>query len=78
MVLITEFEAGAQWKPEIISAGEGIMEILPHTIPIRYKPEFSLQVLNKLVNRAIIAKSKRGEAKELVEKLLKFYETKVR
>lgn len=78
MVLITEFEAGAEWKPEIISAGKGIMEILPHTIPIRYKPEFSLQVLNKMANRAIIAKSKRGEAKEFVEMLLRFYETKVR
>jgi hypothetical protein len=78
MVLLTEYEAGAEWKPEIISAGNGIMELLAHTIPIRYKPQFSLQVLNKMVNRAIIAKSKRGEAKEFVEMLLKFYETKVR
>jgi hypothetical protein len=78
MVLLTEFEAGAEWKPEIISAGNGIMELLAHTIPIRYKPQFSLQVLNKMANRAIIAKSKRGEAKEFVEMLLKFYETKVR
>lgn len=78
MVLITEYEAGAEWKPEVISAGSGIMEILAHTIPIRYKPQFSLQVLNKMVNRAIIAKSKRGEAKDFVEMLLKFYETKVR
>jgi hypothetical protein len=78
MVLITEFEADAVWKPEIISAGKGVLEMLAHTIPIRYKPQFSLQVLNKMANRAIIAKSKRGEAKEFVDMLLKFYETKVR
>lgn len=78
MVLLTEYEAGAEWRPEIISAGNGIMDLLAHTIPIRYKPQFSLQVLNKMANRAIIAKSKRGEAKEFVEMLLKFYETEVR
>jgi hypothetical protein len=78
MVLLTEYEAGAVWEPKIISAGNGIMEILAHTIPIRYKPQFTLQVLNKMANRAIIAKSKRSEAKDLVEMLLKFYETKVR
>jgi hypothetical protein len=77
LVLITEYKAGAVWKPKIISAGKGILEILAHTIPIRHKPQFTLQVLNKMANRAIIAKSKRGEAKELVEMLLKFYETKV-
>jgi hypothetical protein len=78
MVLITEYEAGAEWKPRIISAGQGIMEILAHTIPIRYNPQFSLQVLNKMANHAIIAKSKRGEARDFVETLLKFYETNVR
>jgi len=78
MVLLTEYEAGAAWEPKIISSGNGIMEILAHTIPIRYKPQFTLQVLNKMANRAIIAKSKRSEAKDLVEMLLKFYETKVR
>jgi hypothetical protein len=78
MVLLTEYEAGAVWEPKIISSGNGIMEILEHTIPIRYKPQFTLQVLNKMANRAIIAKSKRSEAKDLVEMLLKFYETKVR
>jgi hypothetical protein len=78
MVVITEYEDGAEWDPEILSAGEAIMEIIPHTIPIRNKPKFSLQVLNKLVNRAIIAKSKRGEATEFVDLLLKLYETKVK
>jgi len=77
MILITEYELGAEWKPEVLSAGKAILEIVPHTIPIRNKPKFSLQVLNKIVNRAIIAKSKRGEAEKFVDLLLEFYETKV-
>jgi hypothetical protein len=62
MVLITEYVEGAEWKPEQLSAGQGIMEILPHTIPIRNKPEFTLNVLNNVAERAIITKTMRAEA----------------
>jgi hypothetical protein len=78
MVLITEYEQGADWKPQILSEGLGVMEMLSHTIPIRYNPKFSLKVLNKTANRAIIVKTKRGEAKEFALKLLSFFENKAR
>lgn len=74
MVLITEFEKNAEWKPERLTMGEGMMEILCHTIPIRYKPEFTLFVLNKILSRAIIAKSKRGEAPHFAEILTNYFE----
>ena len=76
LILITEFEPGAQWQPQILSEGLGVMEMLSHTIPIRYNPKFSLKVLNKTVNRAIIVKTKRGEAKDFAVKLLSFFENK--
>jgi hypothetical protein len=76
MVLLTEFESGAGWQPQILSDGLGVMEMLSHTIPIRYNPNFSLKVLNKTVNRAIIVKTKRGEAKDFAVKLLSFFENK--
>ena len=74
LVLITEFETGAEWQPQILSEGAGIMEMLSHTIPIRYNPKFSLKVLNNTVNRAIIVKTKRGEANDFALKLLSFFE----
>jgi hypothetical protein len=76
MILITGYEAGADWQPQILSEGEGVMEMLSHTIPIRYNPKFALKVLNKTVNRAIIVKTKRGEAKDFALKLLSFFESK--
>ncbi|HVE55949.1 MAG TPA: hypothetical protein VNB22_03920 [Pyrinomonadaceae bacterium] len=76
MVLLTEFESGAGWQPQILSDGLGVIELLSHTIPIRYNPKFSLKVLNKTVNRAIIVKTKRGEAEEFAVKLLSFFENK--
>lgn len=81
IILVTEFQEGfsnpQKWKPEILSSGQGIMEIIAHTIPIRYNPEFSLNVLNKIARRAIICKSPRGDAEEFADLLLDFFENKV-
>ncbi len=81
IVLITKYKDGnknpPKWKPEILSEGRGIMEIISNTIPIRYNPKFSLKVLNKVARRAIICKSQRGEAGEFADLLLDFFETKV-
>jgi hypothetical protein len=78
MVLITEYKKSAKWKPKKLTAGQGMMEILSHTIPIRNNPEFSLNVLNKIVNRAIITKTRRGEAVETAELLLGFFENQLK
>ncbi len=74
LVLITEYEKDALWDPLQISTGQGILEILSQTIPIRYKPEFTLFVLNKSLSRAIIAKSKRGEALHFAKILITYFE----
>lgn len=76
MILITEYQSEAVWKPVELSMGKGVMELLPHTIPIRNNPEFSLNVLNKIVNRAIISKTQRGEAGVFAEIILNFFETR--
>jgi hypothetical protein len=76
LVLITEYEKGARWEPQILSDGFGVMEMVSHTIPIRYNPKFALKVLNNTANRAIIVKTKRGEAKDFALRLLSFFENK--
>lgn len=76
LVLISHFDKNqtspAEFQPEILSAGQGIIEMLAHTISIRNNPNFALEVLNKISTRAIIAKSRRGEAKIFVSHLLKY------
>jgi hypothetical protein len=61
-----------RFDPEILSPGQGFLEILAHTIPIRINPKFSLEVLKNISTRAIIAKTKRGEAKEFASLLIKY------
>lgn len=74
MVFFTEYKRNSYWKPKKITSGQAMMEILPHTIPIRIKPEFTLKVLNNVMNRAIISKTKRGEAERFADLLLGFFE----
>ncbi len=72
VVLLTEYIENATWQPEQLTAGQGIMEVIPHTIPRRFNPEFSLKVLNTSVRDAIILKSPRGDASDFALKLLAF------
>jgi len=81
MILLMEFSPNLttkKWKPKLLSPGQGVMEILPHTISIRNDAKLALNVLNKIASRAIIAKSKRGEAKEFVDLLINFFENNVK
>ena len=74
MVLLTEFADGAAWDPQTLSHGQGIIEMIPHTIPRRSNTEFSLKVLNTAVSDAIILKSPRGEAADFAAEILTFFE----
>ncbi|MEZ5346119.1 MAG: hypothetical protein R2681_11255 [Pyrinomonadaceae bacterium] len=73
MVLVMEFKKYARWRPEILSRGQGVLEIISHTVPIRNDPAFSLTVLNKVVDNAVIVKSKRGEVSRFAKILIDYF-----
>jgi hypothetical protein len=77
MVLLTGFKEGAKWRPKILSAGKGLMEIMPFALSIRHRPEFSLKVLHNITTRAIIASGRRGSAELFARTLLKFVDKHV-
>lgn len=76
MVLIARYEKDLKgtknFQPELLSSGQGMIEILANSISIRHNPQFVLKVLNKFINRVIIAKTQRGEAKEFARHLIKY------
>ena len=76
MVLITEYKAGASWKPRILTTGEGMIEVLPHTLPRIINPVFSLKVLKMMATGAIIVKSPRNDAKKFAKILLDFFDNR--
>lgn len=74
LVLITKYDQNAVWNPERLSVGQGMMEVIPHTIPRIFNPEFSLKVLNTSLRDAIILKSSRGDATDFAIELLSFFD----
>src|SRR5690606_4184085 len=45
LIVITKYVPDAVWEPEVLSPGEAVVEMVPHTIPIRRDPVFALKVL---------------------------------
>ncbi|MBK9165611.1 MAG: hypothetical protein IPM21_17215 [Acidobacteria bacterium] len=68
-VVLTRFEPGAAWRPERLTPGNGIIEVIPHTIPMTVNADLSLTVLKSALSHAIILKGVRGEASDLATEL---------
>lgn len=74
LVVLAEHRAGATWRPERLTAGQAVLEMLAHTVPARLRPEASLVSLERAVARATVLKGARGEAREVTELLLRSVE----
>ena len=77
LVLITEYKANAKWSPRKLSAGKGVLELIPFTLCLRHQPNFSLEVLNNIASNAIIASSLRGTAEKFAKILLNYVDNQV-
>ncbi len=71
LVVLTEHRPGAPWRPERLTAGHAVLELLAHTVPARLRPEASLLSLERAVARAVVLKGPRGEARDLARILLR-------
>jgi hypothetical protein len=70
LVLVSRYRAGARWRPQPVSAGQGILELLSHTISARRQPEKALAVLQRALADASIIKGARGEARQIAGSIL--------
>ena len=73
LVLMTSYQKDASWEPRVISKGQGVLEIIQHTLSIRSNTKFTMRVLNKVVTNAIICKSLRGNASKTAKTVLEFF-----
>ncbi len=71
-VLVTEYSDGPCWEPAYLSPGEGVMELIPHTLCMQTYPERSLNVLKLAISGALLAKSYRGDAQKCARIILDF------
>ena len=71
MIVVSQYRAGARWRPRKLSPGEGALQVLANTVPARTRPEESLNSIQQAVSNARILKGRRGDAKETAEFILK-------
>ncbi len=70
LVLATEYQDGKRWKPNLMSASQGLLSLLSNTISAQRNPVSALATLRQIVLKAPILKGVRGETDEVVEALL--------
>jgi hypothetical protein len=77
LIFISQYKEGARFRPQELSAGEAVLALLKNTVSARRQPEMALATLFKVVSGAQLIKSKRGEANEIIDKVLKICEPEV-
>ena len=78
LVVLTKYLEGAAWKPRENSQAQAMMALFERAVLARDKPEFVLNVLQRVVEGASVLKVTRGEADEAAEAILAFAETKIK
>ena len=71
LVVVTEYSPRVKgWRPQQVSQGQGVLELLGHAVAARRRPEPVLTALQEAAAGARILKGRRGEAERVTEKIL--------
>jgi hypothetical protein len=70
LVVASTYRPGARWRPARLTPGGALLHLVPHTVPVRRRPEASLRSLTAMVEGALVLKGARGEAEALAPLLL--------
>jgi hypothetical protein len=70
VIIVSQYKAGARWRPRHLSEGLGAMALLNNTVSVRRQPEVAMNTLHKAVSDATILRGVRGEASEIVASVL--------
>lgn len=72
LIVFTQFQPGARWRPQLLTPGRTVLELLRHTLPARREPERVLKTLSVVASHATALKGDRGEARDLAVGLLEW------
>lgn len=76
MVVVSKYKQEAKWRPRRLSAGQGLLELLAHTVSARRQPQKALEALQQVATGSLIIKGVRAEACEMVDSLLKHVDSR--
>lgn len=78
LIIVTEYSERSRWKPKKMTAGQGFLELINHTVGIRQSTELAMAALGRVVEEAKILKSKRGDAGTTANAIIKIAQTEHR
>jgi len=61
-VIVTQYRAGADWRPRRLTSGAAVLALLSHTVPAQSRPAQALHAINRAVDSATVIDAPRGEA----------------
>jgi hypothetical protein len=70
LVIATSYKPEGMWRPRRLSPGEGMLELLSHTVAARTQPELAMTALKQTVADARVMKGNRGQASSTAKSIL--------
>lgn len=74
LVVLCRYRSGRRFRPRTLSAGQGALEMVAHTVSARRDPASALQALRQVAKSASIITGFRGEAGETAARILEYAE----
>ena len=75
LILLTRYQAGAHWKPRMLSPGRGVLGLLANTATARKQPKVAMEVLGRTVGNVPVLAGTRGEATETAVAIRQWLQT---
>jgi|SRR5581483_9002839 len=72
LIVVTQYQPGAQWRPRVLSAGQATLALLDNTVLARFQTQLALSIFQRTTPKVLTLKSKRGEAQSIASTLLSY------
>lgn len=70
LILLTEYQSGAQWRPRPVSHGRAVLALLSQTFTAQREPAAAVAYLQRAAANAETLKGRRGDADDVVKRVL--------
>jgi hypothetical protein len=70
VVVVTSYQAGAEWKPVRLPPGKGALAMFANALSALTRQQEAVQFIRRALEGAVVLESERGEADEVARQLL--------
>jgi hypothetical protein len=70
LILLTRYASRAKFRPQRVSAGQGLLALLENAVPAQLKPVMVMNVLTRVAEGGCFLKGRRGETDDCVTNIL--------